>query len=403
MELLTLLKEVGIVDFIDILFMSLVIYGVLIWFKKTKAAFVLTGILIMAGVYLLAREFNLSLTSYVLQGFFAVILIVVVVIFQEEVRHFFEKIAVWSLNRKSQKPMRLSSPEVETLVRTLNDFAHEKIGALIIIQGKDLIVRHLEGGVELHGKLSEALLKSIFDPHSSGHDGAVVIERDQVERFSCHLPLSRDFKTLGQTGTRHAAALGLSELTDALCLVVSEERGTIVFARRGTLQPVNDSETLSTVIKNFYQEISPPPANKLWQEFFKKNSREKIIALVMTLALWFVLVYGAKLVYKTYTIPIDYSALPAGLTVENIDPQEIEVSFSGPRRAFYFFSTREVKIFLKLWKVKKGDHRFKISKSDLSFPQGMVLENLEPSVVSVNIDEVPSETKEEPSPHDEKL
>ena len=256
MEFFNFLKEIGIAGFIDILFMSLVIYSVLIWFKKTKAAFVLTGIIIMAGVYLFAREFNLSLTAAVLQGFFAVILIVVVVIFQEELRHFFEKIAVWSLNRKSQKPMKLSRPEVETLVRTLNDFAHDKTGALIVIQGKDLVMRHLDGGVELHGKLSESLLKSIFDPHSSGHDGAVVIERDQVSRFSCQLPLSKDFKTLGQTGTRHAAALGLSELTDALCLVVSEERGTIVIARNGALQTINDSETLSKVIKNFYQEIS---------------------------------------------------------------------------------------------------------------------------------------------------
>ena len=398
MEFFKILKGIGLASFIDILFMSLIIYGVLIWFKKTKAAFVLTGIIIMAGVYLFARQFDLSLTASVLQGFFAVILIVVVVIFQEELRHFFEKIAVWSLNRKSQKPMQLARPEVETLVRTLNDFAHAKIGALIVIQGKDLIMRHLEGGVELHGKLSEALLKSIFDPHSSGHDGAVVIERDQVSRFSCQLPLSKDFKTLGQTGTRHAAALGLSELTDALCLVVSEERGTIVIARNGALQTVRDSETLSRVIKNFYQEISPPPATSLWQEFFKKNSREKIIALVMSLTLWFVLVYGSKLVYKTYAVPIEYSALPAGLMVEDIDPQEIEVSFSGPRRAFYFFSVKEVRVFLKLWKAKEGKRRIRISKSDLSFPQGIVLENLAPSVVHVNIAGSPGTEKKESLP-----
>jgi uncharacterized protein (TIGR00159 family) len=371
---------------------------VLIWFKKTKAAFVLTGIIIMAGVYLVARQFDLTLTASVLQGFFAVILIVVVVIFQEELRHFFEKIAVWSLNRKNQKPMQISRPEVETLVRTLNDFAHDKIGALIVIQGKDLVMRHLDGGVELHGKLSESLLKSIFDPHSSGHDGAVVIERDQVSQFSCQLPLSKDFKTLGQTGTRHASALGLSELTDALCLVVSEERGTIVIARNGALQTIADSETLSAAIKNFYQEISPPPVNKLRQEFFKKNSREKIIALVMTSALWFVLVYGSKLVYKTYTVPIEYSALPTGLTVEEIAPKEIEVSFSGPRRAFYFFNINEVKVILKLWNVKEGRHSFKIAKSYLSFPQGIGLENLEPSVVRVNIAALAGTEKKEPSP-----
>lgn len=385
MEFFNVLKEIGITGFLDITFMSLLIYSVLIWFKKTRAASVLTGILIMAGVYLFAREFDLSLTAWVLQGFFAVILIVVVVIFQEELRHFFEKIAVWSLNRKSHKPVRLSPPEVETLIRTLNDFAHEKIGALIIIQGKDLIMRHLEGGVELDGKLSEPLLKSIFDPHSFGHDGAVVIEKNQVSQFSCQLPLSKNFQTLGQTGTRHAAALGLSELSDALCLVVSEERGTIAVARNGTLQTIHDSETLSSIIKDFYQEISPPPGHKLWQEFFTKNSGEKLIAVGMALALWFVLSYGSKLVYKTYTVPISYSALPAGLRVEQMTPQEIEVSFSGPRRAFYFFNKKKITVFLKFWNVKAGRHRIKISRSDLSFPKGIVLENLEPSLVRVQI------------------
>jgi len=395
MEFLNFLKEIGVTGFIDILFMALIIYSLLIWFKKTKAAFVFTGIIITAGIYLFAREFDLFLTASVFQGFFAVILIVLVVIFQEELRHFFEKIAVWSLNQKSQKPMRLSRPEVETLVRTLNDFAHEKTGALIVIQGKDLIMRHVEGGVELRGKLSEPLLKSIFDPHSFGHDGAVVIERDQISRFACQLPLSRDFKTLGQTGTRHAAALGVSELTDALCLVVSEERGTITIAHQGVFQTVQDSETLSQIIKNFYQDISPHPANKLRQEFFKKNSREKVIALGMALALWVVLVYGSKLVYKTYTVPIEFSDLPLGLAVEKITPEDVEVSFSGPRRAFYFFSKKKVKVFLKFWNVKEGRHRIKVLRSDLSFPKGMVLENLDPSAVSVTITDLASTEKKE--------
>ena len=118
----------------------------------------------------------------------------------------------------------------------------------------------------------------------------------------------------------------------------------------------------------------------------------------MTSALWFVLVYGSKLVYKTYTVPIEYSALPSGLIVGDIDPQEIEVSFSGPRRAFYFFSTKEIKVFLKLWNAKEGRRRIKVSKSDLSFPQGIVLENLEPSVVRVNIADLASTEKKEPLP-----
>jgi len=232
MKIISLLQGLGITGFLDITFMSLLIYSVLVWFKKTKAAFVLTGILIIAGVYILAREFNLLLTATVFQGFFAVILVAVIVIFQEELRHFFEQVAVWSLNRRLTKreSMRLSHPEVETLVRTAVDLSREKVGALIVIRGKDMIIRYLNGGVDLDGTLSEHLLKSLLDPHSIGHDGAVVIERGRITKFSSFLPLSKNLESIKHTGTRHAAALGLAEATDAFCIVVSEERGNISVA-----------------------------------------------------------------------------------------------------------------------------------------------------------------------------
>lgn len=385
------LTEFGITDSLDIAFMSLIIYSVFVWFKKTRAAFVLTGIIIISGVYLIAREFNLFLTAAVFQGFFAVILVAVVVIFQEELRHFFEQVAVWSLERRlSTREFRLlSHPEVETLMRTLNDFAREKTGALVVLRGKDLIMRHLNGGVELQGKLSEPLLKSIFDSHSMGHDGAVVIERGIVTRFACHLPLSKNFKSIGHTGTRHAAALGLSELTDALCLVVSEERGTISAARNGEIHPVKDTEELSLVLHRFYQDITPGKATKLWQDFFKKNSREKIIALSMTLALWFVLVHGSKLVTKTYTVPVEYSVLPSTLTVTKIFPTEVDVAFSGPRRAFYSLNKKKIKVFVKLWNLKEGTKTIKLSRSELSFPKDIALETIEPPAIEVHLKKSP--------------
>ncbi|MCX8012110.1 MAG: diadenylate cyclase [Desulfobacterota bacterium] len=393
MKFFNFFQEIGLTGVIDITFMTIIIYGLLVGFKRTKASFVFTGIIILAGVYLFARELNLALTAAVFQGFFAIILIVMIVIFQEELKYLFEKIAVWSLNRKSSYPLFTPYPEVEILVRTLNDFTQKRIGALIVIQGRDLLLRHLHRGIELQGNLSEPLLKSIFDPNSPGHDGAVIIERNKVSWFSCQLPLSKNFKVLGNTGTRHAAGLGLSELTDALCIIVSEERGTITLARRGVFEVINDTETLSRIIKDFYQEISPLPENRFWAEIFKKNSLEKIIAVALTLALWFVLVYGSKLVYKTYTVPIRYSALPPGLMVERITPGEVEVSFSGPRRAFYFFSKQKIKIFLKFWKLKEGRHKIKISRSDLSFPKGIVLENLDPPTVRVIIKKIALEEK----------
>jgi len=152
-KLISWLKEIGLFSALDILFMSLIIYTILVWFKRTRAAFVLTGIFIVAGIYLLTRQFNLVMTAGIFEEFFAVILIIMVVIFQEELRRLFEQVAVWSLKKRvsRKKAVLLSREEVEILVRTIMDFAREKIGVLIILRGKDMIIRHLEGEVDLNG------------------------------------------------------------------------------------------------------------------------------------------------------------------------------------------------------------------------------------------------------------
>ncbi|MFT5207755.1 MAG: diadenylate cyclase [Candidatus Omnitrophota bacterium] len=164
---LTWIKQVGVTGFLDIFLLALVIYSILVWFKRTKASAVLTGIIIVAGAYLLMRQFNLVMTAILFEKFFAVILIAMVVIFQEELKSFFEQVARWSTIGRSIKGQRkslvqISRQEVEVLVRTITDLAKEKIGALIVIKGKESLGRHLSGGVDLGGRISEPILKSIF-------------------------------------------------------------------------------------------------------------------------------------------------------------------------------------------------------------------------------------------------
>jgi uncharacterized protein (TIGR00159 family) len=212
-------------EIVDIIFVAVLLYTAIVWARQTRAAFVVRGILILGGIYILARYLDLQMTAWVFQGFFAIFLIMIVVIFQEELRQFFERIAVWSFTRK--RIPALGSNTADILVRTVSDLAKEHVGALIVIRGSDPLERHITGGIPIDGKLSGPLLKSIFDPHSPGHDGAVLVEQDCITRFAAHLPLSKNLTELSHVGTRHSAALGLAELTDALCIVVSEERGTI--------------------------------------------------------------------------------------------------------------------------------------------------------------------------------
>src|SRR3989304_3245879 len=167
--------NIAVTDVVDILFVAVLLYTAIVWAQKTRAAFVVRGMFILAAVYILARQLELQLTAWIFQGFFAIFLIIIVVIFQEELRQIFERIAIWGLGTREARALRSESADI--LVRTVSDLAKDKIGALIVVQGKDPIARHIMGGIELEGKVSEPLVKSIFDPHSPGHDGAVLVEQ----------------------------------------------------------------------------------------------------------------------------------------------------------------------------------------------------------------------------------
>jgi len=252
-EYLNVLKEIGLTGLADIAVMTLGIYVLLVAIKRTRrSGLILTGVLVVTLLYILALKLNLVMTVTLLQGFFTVFVVALVVIFQEDLRYFLERVGSWWFDRRrpgARNPAaRLEHREVDILVRTVGDFARARTGALLVIRGHDVIARHLDGGEEVDGRLSEPLLKSIFDPHSIGHDGAVVIEANRIGKLGCHLPLSRNLEKLPGRGTRHAAALGLAELSDALCIVVSEERGTICVARGGEIRLLSDPSALGAVL-----------------------------------------------------------------------------------------------------------------------------------------------------------
>ena len=388
---LSLFFEIGLSGLLDILIVTLVIYTFLVVLKRTRrSGLIFTGIVIVGAIYLLARKLNLLLTVALLQGFFAVILVALIVIFQEDLRFFFERMAALWLERGlpgyKRRRTRLPRREVEILARTLGDLARGKIGALVVLRGKDSIARHLEGGEEVAGLISESLLKSIFDPHSLGHDGAVVIGAGRIEQLGCHLPLSTNFDRLPRSGTRHAAALGISERSDALCLVVSEEQGTIFMARQGELKPVSTASELASTLERFYDEIDPPAKTRSWTEIFRKNVREKALSFGLAAVLWIVVGYGSQMVNRTFEIPVRYGALPGDLLVADITPAKVQVTFSGHRRAVTFIRPDDLKLELNLWDLKKGEHHISISTHALSFPPGIALEDIEPRRVRLRIE-----------------
>ena len=283
------LKHIGVPDVLDMILVGALVYALLLWFKRTKAAFVALGLFLLAVVYVIAWLAGMYMTIRIFQGFFAVFIVAVIVIFQEEIRSVFERIAVWSLTGGVLKAAP-THRQVEIIVRSLGDLARDHIGALVVLRGLDPLDRHVEGGWDLNGELSEALIKSIFDSHSLGHDGAFIIEEGRVSRFGVQLPLSKDFSKITNLGTRHSAALGLSERADALCMAISEEHGTISVAYRGDIRTLNDLEELQDAIEVFLNRLMPNPERGVLLSLFTDNWREKVTAAVVSALLWLLFV-----------------------------------------------------------------------------------------------------------------
>lgn len=380
------LGQVGIAGFADMLIMSFIIYSLLVWLKRTQARFILTGIFIIGVVYLLSQQFNLVLTSLILQAFFAVILLAVLIIFQKELRQLFEQVALWSFNpaSKSEQVESEFQSSIHIISESLIDFANKKIGALVVLPAKDNIESFLDGGTELNGKLSEELLDSLFDPHSHGHDGAVIIENNKISKFSCHLPLSQNFSQLQKRGTRHAAALGLSENTDALCIVVSEERGEISIARNGKLTKIQNDE-IKKYLEDYYTETNPNIIVNSWKDFFRKNYRDKAIAVAASILLWFVFVHESRLIYKSYNIPVTNIVVPSEMKISRIKPEEIKVILSGFKRDFFFYNPNNIKAVIKLPDAVVGDNLVTITRSDFIIPKNLVVERIHPTSMYITL------------------
>jgi uncharacterized protein (TIGR00159 family) len=377
------LLEVGWQDGVDIFLVSTLVYTAIVLMRRTRAAFVAIGILMLGGLYIAARALDLRLTAWLLQGFFAVLLIILVVIFQEELRQLFERIALYGMRRLGERPVTLDPTDI--LVRCVSDFARDRIGALIILPGKQPVSRHIQGGIELGGRLSVPLLKSIFDPHSPGHDGAVIVEGDRLARFAAHLPLSTDFEQLTGKGTRHGAALGLAELTDALCLVVSEERGEISVANRGRMTTLVRPHEVGFVVREFLSSVNPRERAGGWTRLVRENWVEKLASVALVMGLWYLFIPGSRPSTFVYTVPVKVENLSPSYVVESIDPAEVTVVFTGLRRAFYLFDSKRLAVSIDATLATQGRRTFKISGDEIDHPEDLTLAAVKPNRVKISL------------------
>ena len=275
----------GVKDFFDIIIVSTLIYLAIVVFQKTKSAPIIAGIVVLFIIYSFSVFFSLKLTEKIFGSIFGFFLVITAIIFQKELRRFFEIAGIVGLRRK-QAP--LYEDLAKTIINTVEIFIRKKIGALIVFPGLESIDRHLEGGYYLAGKISEPLLLSIFDPSSPGHDGAVIIEGDKIKKFATHLPLAENVRAVRNFGTRHRATLSLSEVSDALIVAISEEKGTVSICRDKSFKTLQNAQELKDIIDDFFEEKFPKNKLATSKKWLKKNTPPIILSFVSALAIWLV-------------------------------------------------------------------------------------------------------------------
>lgn len=367
-------------DALDVLVIALLMYVVIHWLRRRASHAVAVALAFTLLLYLMAESFQLYLTLRIFQVGFVVIVISLVIIFQQDIRRVFEGIAAWSFVRK-QTSAQKRDMLVDTLVESLYRLANENIGALVVIKGREVLDRHTRGGVAVDGIISLPLLHSIFYPRSAGHDGAILVERDRIEALGVHLPLSENLRKIGERGTRHTAALGLAERCDSLVLVVSEERGICSIAERGDLREVASSQEMKAAIHDFYDRCYPLEQSRgvqwIWQ-----NPGWKALAAGMACLLWLAFANQIETVQQTFEdVPIVYRNLPQNWLIEDRDPARVSVTLTGTERAFNAFDKRNLTITIDLKEVRAGDQQIAITEDHMNLPRGLSVRSMDTQVV----------------------
>lgn len=251
------LPEVRIIDVIEIIIIAYIVYQIMVWIKNTKAWMLLKGILVLAAFILLAAVFKMNTILWLAQNLVSVLATAAIVVFQPELRRALEKLGqrdFWSsiLPFERTTPTgRYSEKTIDAIVTACYDMGKVKTGALIVVERDIMLTEYENTGIALDCIVSNQVLVNIFEHNTPLHDGAVIVRGDRIVAATCYLPLSDNMRLSKDLGTRHRAAVGMSEVSDALVIAVSEETGRVSFAIGGHLTRAVPQEQLRQKLVQF--------------------------------------------------------------------------------------------------------------------------------------------------------
>lgn len=268
-------------DIIEIVIIAFVIYNVMVWIKNTKAWVLLKGIIIVVIFALIAYILNLKTILWIAGKTISVGIIALVIIFQPELRRALEQLGrkkilfgLFRFNDGREKGERFSSKTAEEIVRACFDMGAAYTGALIVIEQDMVLEEYEKTGITVDGLVTSQLLINIFEHNTPLHDGAVIIRGDRVVAATCYLPLSDNNNLNKALGTRHRAGVGISEVTDSMTIIVSEETGKVSVAVGGELIHDIDADSLKNKLEYLRRRTIDVKSFKIWRGRLKHEGKD---------------------------------------------------------------------------------------------------------------------------------
>lgn len=379
--IISFLSSIRIQDIADVFLNSYILFRLYVLFRGTNVIRVVAGIALLWIFQRIAVALGLIVTSWALQGIIAGAALIIVIVFRNEIRNVLQAknlhALLWGFPQKDARA------PVDVIVEGVYELARNRIGALIVLPGKDDLDDKIQGGIRWEGLVSKEMLVSVFWNGNPVHDGAAVLAGRRITHVGGILPLSSSSDLPQYYGTRHRAAAGLAEQTDALIIVVSEERGQVVTAKGSGFNPIADNVALHQILSD-HLGMSTTDTQSAQRER-RELSLAAVICVLCMVGVWFSFAKGMETL-TSIEVPLEYLNRDSHMQLVSTSANTVRLHLSGSSALINSLRPDQVKAKLDLGKSVNGQNTFNLSADNIVFPPGLRLNRIEPPEVKVVLD-----------------
>ena len=367
-------------DVVDVVLNSYILFRFYILFRGTNVFRVLIAIAFLWFFQRIAFSLELIITSWAIQGITAVAALIIIVVFRNEIRTVLQakniKSFLWGF------PQKTSITPVEKISQSVFELARKRTGALLVFPAKDDLEEYVKGGLPWRGVISKEMIMSIFWHDNPVHDGAAIISKDRILEVSCILPLSHNNNLPSYYGTRHRAALGLAEATDAMVVVVSEERGTVSVAKDSRIYRINKEKDFRRILPEHMGGVPELDNDKRKEKL--GISFAALVSFLFIVGVWFSFSRGME-TFINLEVPVEYMNRNSDVEILDTSVNSVILNIGGSDSLIKSIRPEQLKARIDLAKAVAGKNSFLLTDENVSLPPGIMLKRVIPSVVEVTL------------------